>query len=62
MKSVRPSSPSTNPETAAAHELIGAMMQIGAAVESIRYASFSWLTLKRSVTGRITLPTVRQLK
>ncbi len=38
------------------------MMQIGAAMESMIQASFSWLTWKRSVTGLITAPTVRQLK
>jgi len=32
----KPSSPSTKPLTAAAQEEIGAMMQIGAAVASIR--------------------------
>ena len=37
-------------------------MQMGAAVESMIHASFSWLILKRSVTGRMTAPTVRQLK
>ena len=52
----------TKPETAAAQEEIGAMMQTGAAVESIRYASFSLETLCLSVTGLITEPTVRQLK
>ena len=40
----------------------GATMQIGAAVESMIHASFSWLMLNRSVTGRMTAPTVRQLK
>ncbi len=38
------------------------MMQTGAAVESMIQASFSWLTLNLSVTGRMTAPTVRQLK
>ena len=37
-------------------------MQTGAAVESMIQASFSWLTWKRSVTGRMTAPTVKQLK
>ena len=36
--------------------------ETGAAVASIRYASFARDTLCLSVTGRITLPTVRQLK
>ncbi len=40
----------------------GAMMQIGAAVESMMYESFARDTLNLSVTGRITVPTVRQLK
>ena len=31
-----PFSPLTNPATAAAHDEMGAMMQMGAAVESIR--------------------------
>ena len=57
-----PSSPSTKPVTAAAQDEIGAIMQTGAAVASIRYASFALDTLNLSVTGRITLPTVRQLK
>ncbi len=48
--------------TAAAHELTGAMIQIGAAVESIRYANLARETLNLSVRGRITCPTVRQLK
>ena len=47
--------------TATAHDDTGAMMQIGAAVASIRYASFERDTLCLSVTGRITEPTVRQL-
>ena len=38
------------------------MMQTGAAVESMIHDSFSRLTLKRSVTGRMTASTVRQLK
>ena len=54
--------PSAYFETAAAHEEIGAIMQIGAAVASMRYASFARETLCESVTGSITLPTVRQLK
>ena len=62
MKMENPSSPSTKPVTAAAQEEIGAMMQTGAAVASMRYASFERDTLCLSVTGRITLPTVRQLK
>ena len=62
MKSEIPFTPSTVPLTAAAHEDIGAMMQMGAAVESIRYASFERDTLCLSVTGRMTEPTVRQLK
>ena len=63
MKSIRPFVPSgAKPDTAAAQDEIGAMMQTGAAVASIRYASFARDTFWRSVTGRITLPTVRQLK
>ena len=62
MKMENPSSPSTKPVTAAAQEEIGAIMQTGAAVASIRYASFARDTFCLSVTGRITLPTVRQLK
>ena len=50
------------PETAAAPEEIGAMMQTGAAVASIRYASFALEIFCLSVTGLITEPTVRQLK
>ena len=42
--------------------LLGAMIHTGAAVASIRYASFALDTLCLSVIGRITLPTVRQLK
>ena len=49
-------------ETAAAQEEMGAMIQIGAAVASMIYASFALETLCVSVTGRITEPTVRQLK
>jgi hypothetical protein len=48
--------------TAAAQDEIGAIMQIGAAVESIMYASFSLEILCLSVIGLITVPTVRQLK
>ena len=36
MKMLMPFSPLTNPDTAAAHDEMGAMIQIGAAVESIR--------------------------
>ena len=36
-----PSSPSTNPATAAAHDEIGAMIQTGAAVASMIYESFA---------------------
>ena len=62
-KSAIPFSPSvTKPATAAAHEEIGAMIQTGAAVASIRYANFSFETPCLSVTGFITEPTVRQLK
>ena len=57
-----PFAPLTNPDTAAAHDERGAMMQMGAAVESIRYASLARLILCLSVTGRMTEPTVRQLK
>ena len=38
------------------------IMQIGAAVESITYANFARAILNLSVTGRITVPTVKQLK
>ena len=38
------------------------MMHTGAAEESMIQASFSWLMRNRSVTGRITAPTVMQLK
>ena len=63
MKSMRPLVPSgANPDTAAAHDEIGAMMQTGAAVASIRYASLALEIFSLSVTGRITEPTVRQLK
>ena len=54
--------PDANPATAAAQLEMGAMMHIGAAVASMRYASFARETFFASVTGRITLPTVRQLK
>jgi hypothetical protein len=52
----------TNPVTAAAQEEIGAMIQIGAAVESMMYASFEREIFALSAAGRITEPTVRQLK
>ena len=48
--------------TAAAHEEIGAMIQTGAAVASMMQASFARVMLYLSVTGRMTVPTVRQLK
>ena len=54
--------PFANPATAAAHDEIGAMMQMGAAVASIRYASFARDTFLASETGFMTDPTVRQLK
>ena len=57
-----PFTPSTVPLTAAAHDDMGAIIQTGAAVASIRYASFEREILCLSVTGRITEPTVRQLK
>ena len=50
------------PDTAAAHEDTGAIMHIGAAVASMRYDSFARDTRCASVTGRMTDPTVRQLK
>ena len=50
------------PETAAAHEDIGAIIQTGAAVASIKYANFAREIFALSVTGSITEPTVRQLK
>ena len=53
---------SATPETAAAQDETGAIMQIGAAVASMRKASFAREMRWLSVTGRITLPTVRQLK
>ena len=62
MNRLIPFTPSTVPLTAAAHEEIGAIMQMGAAVASISYASFARDILCLSVTGRITEPTVRQLK
>ena len=62
INTTNPSCPFTKPVTAAAHEEIGAIIQTGAAVASIRYASFALETLCLSVTGRMTLPTVRQLK
>ena len=49
-------------ETAAAQDEIGAIMQIGAAVASMIYESFARETFLLSVTGRITAPTVKQLK
>ena len=48
--------------TAAAQLEIGAMIQMGAAVASMMYASFARVMLYLSVTGRMTVPTVRQLK
>ena len=48
--------------TLAAQELMGAIMQMGAAVASIMYASFARETRWLSQTGRITEPTARQLK
>ena len=48
--------------TATAQEEIGAMMQIGAAVLSMIKASFSREIFWASVTGFMTVPTVRQLK
>ena len=48
--------------TAAAQLETGARMQTGAAVASMIYASFARETLNRSVIGRMTVPTVRQLK
>ena len=42
---VKPSSPFTKPLTAAAHEDTGAIIQTGAAVASIKYASFARDTL-----------------
>ena len=43
-------------------ELIGAIIQTGAAVASIKYESFAFESPYLSVTGFITEPTVRQLK
>ena len=57
-----PASAGTYELTAAAQLEIGAIMQTGAAVESMIYASFARETLWLSVTGRMTEPTVRQLK
>ena len=62
MNSEKPSSPGTNPVTAAAHDEIGAIIHTGAAVASMRYDSFARDILCLSVIGLITLPTVRQLK
>ena len=63
IKSIRPFVPSgAKPETAAAQDEIGAIMQIGAAVASIKYASLALETFALSVIGRITEPTVKQLK
>ena len=42
----KPSSPSTNPVTAAAQDEMGAMMHTGAAVASMRYASFARETVE----------------
>ena len=55
-------SPDNSPVTAAAQLDIGAIMHIGAAVESMMYANFALETLNLSVTGLITDPTVKQLK
>ena len=38
------------------------MMQTGAAVASMMYASLARVMRYLSVTGRMTVPTVRQLK
>ena len=54
--------PSAYWETAAAQLEMGAIIQIGAAVASMIYASFAREIRLASVTGCITLPTVRQLK
>ena len=63
IKSERPSCPSgTYSETAAAQDEIGAIIQIGAAVASIKYDNFAREIFASSVTGRITAPTVKQLK
>ena len=53
---------SATPETAAAQDETGAIMQMGAAVASMRYASFAREIFWLSVSGRMTEPTVRQLK
>ena len=52
----------SKPVTAAAQDEMGAMMHTGAAVESMIWASLLRGMLCLSVTGCITLPTVRQLK
>ena len=62
MKRDRPFPSSTKPDTAAAQDEIGAMMHTGAAVASMIYANLARDTRCLSVTGRITEPTVRQLK
>ena len=49
-------------ETAAAQEETWAIMQIGAAVASMMKASLAREIFWLSVTGRMTEPTVRQLK
>ena len=57
------SEPSGRDEPTAAAQLdTGAIMQIGAAMASMIYASFAREILNLSVTGRMTVPTVRQLK
>lgn len=50
------------PRQQAAQLDIGAITHTGAAVESMRYANFSRDTEYCSVIGRITEPTVKQLK
>ena len=62
MNMLRPFFSSTKPLTAAAQDEMGANMQTGAAVASIKYASLALDMLYLSVSGFITLPTVRQLK
>ena len=66
MKSWMPEMPESRScavaETAAAQEETGAIMHTGAAVASMMYASFALEILWLSVTGRMTEPTVRQLK
>ena len=62
MKSEIPCPSPAKLDTAAAHDDTGAMMHTGAAVASMMYASLALDTLNSSVTGFITLPTVRQLK